>query len=1792
MAVVVLSPLLLNLVALGAPMVSTANATTIANDGTRNIDFNDDWQFYLATRTPTVNTGGVKNGLQDPVGAPNTAEIINPAFDASSWRTVNVPHDWSIEGQKVSSSSNSQGYLEGGLGWYRKNFVLPDTMSDKKIAIDFEGVYTDSIVYVNGNMIGEYPSGYTGFSYDITPYLTYGDDSPNIIVVKVQNMSPTGRWYTGSGITRPVHLVVTDKTRFLRNGITYTTPDLESAYNADHSANVVVSADLYSEASNGVAQIRTSVIDANGNVVSTNTSDPVDYNPSTKLTLNDSLQVPNVHLWSTNDPYLYTIRTELITEINGGTGPHVVDAMDTSYGFRWIKLAHVDTTNANTIANSGGFYLNGVYTKLQGVDLHHDDGSLGAADNLDAAMRKFKILKDMGVNAYRTSHNPPSKQVITACERLGIVVIQEAFDGWGAAKATYDFGNWFLTNLPDEWKGSIVAPVPTTSGAQYMWSDWVIQEMVNRDKNSPSIIMWSLGNEVRGAGTKPAWMDTQSMYGVSAFNEYSESIRLMRDVQALDPTRPIVMGGDQERTPPSTTSSPWGLINNTLSGYGLNYNTAQSVDVLMTRFPNTSFFESESSSQTSARGVYQDPTLVNTGVNQTPGSRGTSSYDNNFASWTMGNEYGLKKDRDRKAFIGQFIWSGFDYIGEPTPYSIYPVGVSSFGAIDTAGFPKDSFYLFKSQWNSQPMAHILPMNWTNWRQGETVDVWVNTNQQSAELFLNGVSLGRKSFDIKTTNYGKQYYETTEATQDDKLNTSSTNTGGYLSPNGSSGKLHFTWKVPFTPGTLEVKTYANTTSNVVTATDVVKTAGQAYTVSMTPDKNVITADGRSLSYIEADIVDKDGNIVPDAGNLVKFDVTGGAIVGVDNGKQESNELYKWGNVERNTHSERSAYNGKVLVIVQSNKGHMGPITVHASFDGSLPAQATVFAQAANATGNAGILPLNVSVMKDSTVNLPSNVTVVHADGTTSQSSVNWTNVPSTNVVGAFKATAQVGGLQAVANVNVYDFANASVNLSVATGDIPVLPAHVKVNFTNGLSISKPVVWPSLTLSQVQASGTITVEGQIADLTHKAIATINVSNNFTPNVNLAASVAGTGSQDTVSETGPIATATFTNGSSYPNLMLDGNKTSGGWTNKYSIAATANLPAVNKTRPYEFVQVNWPQLNTFSSIKLYFTTGGTAPTTNLPKSLDVQYWDGLHWVSAGNQNVIWATASNQASAVTFDMVTTTKIRIGMENATPYSANTGGMAITELEVYGNKPTDSGTVASNQIPHSQMTASATSEELFGENNAASMVLDGDPNTIWHTKWDKSNPLPQSITLNLGGTYDLNKIKVLPRQDGQGNGMITAYNVYASMDGIQYTEVISGTWAEDAEEKTAEFPVTRTSFIQLKVTAGVGGYASAAEINVFKESPKIPQLIRITVPANLTGVANGTAKSAASLGLPSTVELVTDSGSKNANVAWNVDAASYNPAVKTEQTFTVNGTVTLPVGVVNPNNVVLTTSISVNVLPTALLPQSTLTGLQEVTTGQTFDVTMGLSNVTQSVYQQLKAQDLTLHYDPAKLQFESVTSVTDGFQVYQKETVPGQIRIVAASVGAKVSSQGDMFSIKFTAKSLSQTSKSTISVESVVIANEQGNELQIGGVSRELQINIPSTQPVDKSLLNASIASAQAKYTAAVEGNIDGLYTIGSKAQLQSAMELARATVNEPNATQQQVNSAKATLEVAVEVFESKKITADINGGGVSVGDLALVATAYDKQRGQAGWNEKADVNHDGKVDIVDLAIVAKAILQ
>ncbi|MCI8299532.1 MAG: DUF4982 domain-containing protein, partial [Lachnospiraceae bacterium] len=1184
----------------------------VPEDGLGSIDFNGNWKFHLATRKPELaGSSFAAAGVKD-AGDYTTAQIIAEDFDDVSFRTLDVPHDFSIEGEKVSNSSDAQAYLEGGLGYYRKKFTVPAAMQgSRRISLDFEGVYQNSVIYLNGEEIGGYPNGYTGFALDITEKIKYGQ--VNTLVVKVQNMSPSGRWYTGSGIVRPVHLVIDHLACFNRNGITLSSSDLKEEYTNSKTAYLSVNADGYSKSTNSNVRMEVTVLDAQGKEVAKKRTADTAINPTTEFSLslegNDAIEIPNVQLWypcNLGEPYLYTVKTDLYQQINGGEDNefHLIDSETTEYGFRWAEVAE-----STSDPDSGGLYINGKYTKVQGVDLHHDAGAVGAASYTDAYEREFEKLMEMGVNAYRTSHCPPSKQAIEVCRRKGILVVEEAFDGWGKPKATYDFGNFFFQEVPSDWAGlmpngytELPAPSVNYDGAKLTWSDWVIQEMVKRDKNEPSIIAWSVGNEVRGCGTKPSWYDLTKYdpLGVNptAINEYTEAVRLSSDIKAVDESRYVLMGGDQERSVPAVTSV-WGYVNQVLDGYGLNYNTAKSVDGLMSRYSigesnnallekgtKTFFFESESSSQTSSRGVYLDPQFANTGINQTPGRRGGSNYDNDFASWTMSNEYGLKKDRDRKSFIGQFIWSGFDYLGEPTPYAVYPVGVASFGTIDTAGFPKDSFYLYQSQWITKtPMVHVLPANWDQWHEGEEVEVWVNTNQPSAELFLNGKSLGKKSFDEKQTAYGKNYYETSEKTQDDKSWGDSSNPGGYTS-NGAaldegelnSGKLHLTWTVPYEPGTLSVKAYD--TKNEVVAEDSVTTSKTPYTIEAIADKTVLAADGSSLSYVECTIVDEDGNMVPDAQDLVNFDITGEAqIFGVDNGKQESAELYKFGNVESTNHAERTAYNGKVLVILKSGK-------------------------------KAGNAVLTVSAKDLKPVQVPIAVT---ADGT--------------------------GSAPAAITVTGTEESVEPVAIKVPAGMTPVLPSAVRVNYNSNAgkySVMRKVTWGALTEGKA--------EGTVEGCTLKASAAVTEDDAAETDVELATGKAS-------------ATASFTgNVNNYPEKMVDGDAATT-WTNMYSRGASVLLPANSASRKNEYVEFSWEEAQLLNLITLNFSgSRGRA----VPSVLEAQYFDGSDWVKAPRQTM---TTAGTAVSMKFSPVYTEKVRVYMENATPFT-NNGNMEISEVSV------------------------------------------------------------------------------------------------------------------------------------------------------------------------------------------------------------------------------------------------------------------------------------------------------------------------------------------------------------------------------------------------------------------------------------------------------------------------------------------------------------------------------------------------
>ncbi|NJC85967.1 glycoside hydrolase family 2 TIM barrel-domain containing protein [Planosporangium mesophilum] len=1112
--------------ALGGAPARAATADHGTGDGARSVDLADGWKFAL------VNPFGIT----DPTG--QYANAHDPGFDDSHWRTVAVPHDWSIEHdpEVAPDTASGTGFFHGGLGWYRRTFTLPKAYTGKRVSVEFDGVYMDSYVYVNGHLVGNHPYGYTGFAFDATPWVKT-DGTPNVLAVKVQNRQPSSRWYSGSGIYRRARLVVTDPVHVRRWGTFVTTPDLEKTITSGY-ANVRVQTSMVNEGSKADLRVVSTIEDAAGRTVGRAESSAAGVGPEGHTDTVD-ITVRRPTLWSTEKPYLYTLRTDLIS--NNKT----LDTYRTTFGIRYFR-----------IDPNEGLFLNGRYLKLQGVDLHHDQGALGAAINVDALTRQMTIMRSMGVNALRTSHNPPAPELIGVCERMGIVMMVEAFDCWQHGKNTYDYGRFFDANCEAD-----------------------ITEMVNAARNSPAVIMWSIGNEIP---------DSTSTAGLAMAQ------RLIDAVKAADPTRPVVIGSDKYRGLPARGSAA-DLMLAKLDGLGLNYNTAGSVDALHAAYPNLFLFESESSSETSTRGVYQEPQHLNTGENHTPGRRGTSSYDNNLASWTMSGEYGLKKDRDRRYFTGEFLWSGIDYIGEPTPYDVFPVKASFFGAVDTAGFPKDMYHLFRSQWTTKPMVHLVPMNWTDHEPGAVVEVWAYSNVDTIELFLNGVSQGVRTFDRKTTVDGRSYLETTEATHDDKTVTVGPYPGSYTSPTGSAGKLHLTWRVPFAPGKLVAVARRG---GAEVARDELVTAGPAYALRLTPDRKVIAAGRRSLVFLTVEVVDAHGVVVPSADDLVSFTVTGGRFAGADNGRQESAENYQ--------SPQRHAFNGKALAIVEGTRP--GEITVTATADGLLPAVETVHCTDRTGHQVIGLDPVRLRVPLGEQPRLPRTVQAVSADGSQRAVSVDWGRFQVRRDPGDYTVDGEVPGtdLRARAVISVYRPASVETwSTAVPVGTAPALPAALRVAHSDGVE------------------------------------------QFAPATNLAS--AG-------SPTRPVADASYSGApTTLPAAMLDGDPATG-WSSAFDKAPTALLPRFNTARHRDWVSVSWANPQRFGTIRTSFVTSATCAP---PARIEVTYWDGTREVPVRGLTVT-------PDALTFEPVTTTRVRLTMTSAFPDTAK-GHLRIASLEVIGD---------------------------------------------------------------------------------------------------------------------------------------------------------------------------------------------------------------------------------------------------------------------------------------------------------------------------------------------------------------------------------------------------------------------------------------------------------------------------------------------------------------------------------------------
>lgn len=813
-------------------LVALTGCTSSQNDNTRQrTSFNDNWRFSL---------GDVEG-----------ASVFT--FDDSEWRQLNLPHDWAIEGEfsKDNPSGTGGGALPGGIGWYRKTFVADEAYAGKKVFIDFDGVYMNSEVFINGHFLGKRPYGYISFRYDLTPYLKMGEE--NVIAVRVDNQEqPNSRWYSGCGIYRNVWLTVTNPIHVDLWGTYVSTPQV-----SDKEATVSVCTSVKNEGTaDAEVKVISSLLDAEGNRVGETTS----VLPISKDSVGAYQQMVKVNspvLWSVNNPYLYTLETEVWAD------GKLVDTYETTTGIRSFEFSA-----------DKGFILNGEQVKIKGVCMHHDLGCLGAAVNTRAIERQLEILREMGCNGIRCSHNPPAPELLQLCDEMGFIVMDETFDMWRKKKTRYDYSLYFNE-----------------------WHERDLTDLMLRDRNHPSIFMWSIGNEVLEQWSD-ANADTLSLEEANMILNFGHSAEMLAKegsemsvnslltkkladmTRTLDPTRPVTAGCNEP--------NPYNHLfaSGALDIIGFNYHDDWFMGVPK-NFPGKPFIVTESVSSLMTRGYYKMPSdkpILCPERWDKPyydPSFSCSSYDHCRAPWGSHHENTLRLVSENDFISGQYIWTGFDYIGEPTPYG-WPARSSYFGIVDLAGFPKDIYYMYQSQWTDKDVLHLFP-HW-NWEEGQEIDLWAYYNHaDEVELFINGRSQGVKTM--------------------------------------PEDKYHVVWRVKYEPGT--IKAVSRKEGKVVMEKEI-HTAGEPAQIRLSADRTEIQADGTDLSFITVEIVDKDGNLCPNADNLVNFDVQGAAfIAGVDNGNQTSMESFKA--------PHRKAFYGKCLVVLQNN-GERGGIQLNAVSEG--------------------------------------------------------------------------------------------------------------------------------------------------------------------------------------------------------------------------------------------------------------------------------------------------------------------------------------------------------------------------------------------------------------------------------------------------------------------------------------------------------------------------------------------------------------------------------------------------------------------------------------------------------------------------------------------------------------------------------------------------------------------------------------------------------------------------------------------------------------------------------------------
>ena len=1261
----------------------------------RTSDFDANWKFMLS----------------------DSVQAQDPAFDDSAWQQVDLPHDYSIT-QKYSQSNEAESaYLPGGTGWYRKSFTIDRDLAGKRIAINFDGVYMNATVWFNGVKLGTHPYGYSPFSFDLTGNAKFGGE--NTIVVKVENRLPSSRWYSGSGIYRDVTLTVTDGVHVGNNGVAIKTPSLATQNGGNVTMNLTTKVANDTEAAANIT-LKQTVFPKGGKTdaaIGTVTTASKSIAAGASADVTSTITAASPKLWSIKNPNLYTVRTEVL---NGDT---VLDTYDTEYGFRWTGF---DATS--------GFSLNGEKVKLKGVSMHHDQGSLGAVANRRAIERQVEILQKMGVNSIRTTHNPAAKALIDVCNEKGVLVVEEVFDMWNRSKNgnTEDYGKWF---------GQTIAGDNAVLGGDKdeTWAKFDLTSTINRDRNAPSVIMWSLGNEM--------------MEGISgSVSDFpATSAKLVAWTKAADSTRPMTYGDNKIKANWNESNTMGDNLTANGGVVGTNYSDGANYDKIRTTHPSWAIYGSETASAINSRGIY----------NRTTGGAQSSdkqltSYDNSAVGWGAVASSAWYDVVQRDFVAGTYVWTGFDYLGEPTPWNGTGSGAvgswpspknSYFGIVDTAGFPKDTYYFYQSQWNDDVHTlHILPAwneNVVAKGSGNKVPVVVYTDAAKVKLYFTPKGstekrlIGEKSFTKKTTaaGYTYQVYEGT-----DKDSTAHKN-------------MYLTWNVPWAEGTISAEAYDENNRLIPEGSTEgnasVTTTGKAAKLKADADRKTITADGKDLSYIEVDVTDANGHIVPDAANRVTFDVKGaGKLVGVDNGSSPDHDSYQADN--------RKAFSGKVLAIVQSTK-ESGEITVTAKADGLQSSTVKIATTAVPGTSTEKTVrsfyySRNYYVKTGNKPILPSDVEVRYSDGTSDRQNVTWDAVSDDQIAkaGSFSVAGTVAGQKISVRVTMIDEIGALLNYSASTpvGTPAVLPGSRPAVLPDGTVTSanfavhwtKPADTVYNTAGTVKVPGTATVFGK----EFKVTATIRVQRS---QVTIGSSVSGNAlrlTQNIPADKQSDTLDAIKDGSTTVDANTGGGANPSAWTN------WAYSKAGHNTAEITFEYATEQQLG---QIVMYFFRDSNAVRfpdagkTKIQISADGKNWTDL----AATETIAAQESSDRVKPYTYDFapVGATFVKVTVTNAdttTPSGVVCAGLTEIELKTATSKfvtntsaALSSLTVNGTKVSDSVLAAGSYNTPAIiadvkaeGEGNASVTVLPAHDNVIRVITESEDHVTRKTFTINLG----------------------------------------------------------------------------------------------------------------------------------------------------------------------------------------------------------------------------------------------------------------------------------------------------------------------------------------------------------------------------------------------------------------------------------------------------------------------------